>query len=319
MGAVAVSGEQGFAPTSRLGYRLQMTNSLPSVIIYTDGGCRPNPGPGGWGVVVLRRGTEPTELSGAEEEATNNRMELTAAIEALRSLEGSHAVELITDSQYLRKGVTEWMKGWRARGWKTASKKNVANRDLWEAIDREIARHEIEWRWVKGHAGNEWNERADELASAQIPRPELPVEDFDAVHVFAAVAHSGKADAGAWAVLFSFRGQEKQLSGREAGASANRMHIMGAGMGLAELSRTVRVHLYTASDYLKDGATTWINGWRSRNWTTREGKDVANRDLWQRLATLLDRHDVQWHVVSRDALPEQMEQVKALAKDALLI
>ena len=97
-----------------------MADALPAVTIYTDGGCRPNPGPGGWGVVVLRQGSEPVELSGAEAEATNNRMELRAAIEALKSLQGSHAVELVTDSQYLRKGVTEWMAGWRAKGWKTA-------------------------------------------------------------------------------------------------------------------------------------------------------------------------------------------------------
>jgi ribonuclease HI len=294
-----------------------MNDRLPPVTIYTDGGCRPNPGPGGWGVVVLRPGAEPIELSGAEAEATNNRMELRAAIEALKSLQGSHAVELVTDSQYLRRGVTEWMAGWRVKGWKTAGRKDVANRDLWEALDREIARHEIDWRWVKGHAGNEWNERADELASAQIPRSALPIDDFDAVHLFTAVAHSGKADAGAWGVLFIYRGSEKELSGRQAGASANRMHITGAGVGLAELSRTVKVHLYTASDYLKDGATNWIKGWRSRNWTTREGKPVANRELWQRLATLLDRHDVHWHVVSRDALPEQMERAKALAKATL--
>jgi ribonuclease HI len=210
------------------------------------------------------------------------------------------------------------MEGWRAKGWKTAGRKNVANRDLWEALDREIARHEIEWRWVKGHAGNEWNERADELASAEIPRPDLPVADFDAVHLFTAVAHSGKRDAGAWAVILGYRGETKELSGRQPGASANQMHITGAGFGLAELSRTVRVHLYTVSDYLKDGATTWIKGWRSRGWTTREGKPVANRSLWQRLVTLVDRHDVHWHVVSKDLMPEEMERAKALAKETLM-
>ena len=294
-----------------------MSGGLPEVTIYTDGGCRPNPGPGGWGAVILREGADPVELSGAEERATNNRMELRAAIEALRAVDGPHRVELVTDSEYLRKGVTEWMKGWRAKGWKTAGKKDVANRDLWEALDAEIGRHDIAWRWVKGHAGNEWNERADELASAEIPRPELPVDDPGAVHLFTAVAHSGKLDAGAWAVLLSFRGEEKQLSGRQAGASANRMHIVGAGMGLAELSRRVRVHLYTASDYLKDGATAWIKGWRARGWTTRDGKPVANRDLWRRLDTLVGRHDVHWHVVSRDALPDEMERAKAVAKAAL--
>jgi len=294
-----------------------MSDTLPSVTIYTDGGCRPNPGPGGWGAVVLHPDSKPIEMNGADPKATNNRMELQAAIEALRSLDGPHRVELFTDSQYVRKGVTEWMTKWRATGWKTAGKKDVANRDLWEALNDEIKRHKIIWRWVKGHAGDEWNERADQLASAAMPRAPLPVDDPKAVHLFTAVAHSGKQDAGAWAVLMSFRGEEKELSGRQPGASANRMHITGAGMGLAELNRRVKVHLYTASDYLKDGATQWINGWRARNWTTREGKPVANRDLWQRLATLVGRHDVHWHVASRDAMPEEMERAKAMAKEAL--
>jgi ribonuclease HI len=294
-----------------------MTVDLPSVTIYTDGGCRPNPGPGGWGAIVLRPGGDPIELNGADPEATNNRMELMAAIEALRFLDGPHRVELVTDSDYVRKGVTEWMSGWRRTGWMTAGKKSVANRDLWEALNEEILRHRIDWKWVRGHTGNKWNERADELASSAIPRAPLPVDDPDAVHLFTAVAHSGKQGAGAWAVLFRYRGQERELSGRQAGASANRMHITGAGMGLAELNRRVKVHLYTASDYLKDGATAWIKGWQARSWTTRDGKPVANRDLWQRLAILLGRHDVHWHVVSSDSLPEEMERAKAMAKDAL--
>ena len=294
-----------------------MSEPLPRVTVYTDGGCRPNPGPGGWGAVVLRDTVDPEELSGSEPSSTNNRMELQAALAALQSLADPHRVDLYTDSEYLKKGVTEWLARWRRNGWKTTGKKAVANRDLWEALAGEIDRHPIEWHWVRGHTGDRWNERADELASAAIPRPPLPVDDADAVHLFTAVAHSGKRDAGAWAVLFSYRGKERELSGYQAGASANRMHIMGAGMGLAELSRTMKVHLYTASDYLKDGSTAWINGWRARGWTTRDGKPVANRDLWQRLAILLDRHDVHWHVVSRDALPEQMERVKAIAKDAL--
>jgi ribonuclease HI len=294
-----------------------VTGERPRVTVYTDGGCRPNPGPGGWGVVILGAGETPLELSGAEAKATNNRMELRAAIEALRSLDRPHAVELVTDSEYLRKGVTEWLAGWRARGWQTAGKTAVANRDLWQALDRELGRHSISWRWVKGHAGNQWNERADALAAAAIPRQPLPVDDPGAVHLFTAVAHSGKRDAGAWAVLLRFGDTERELGGRQPGASANRMHIVGAGMGLAELSRSVRVHLYTVSDYLGDGASRWIAGWQARGWTTRDGKPVANRELWQRLATLLARHDVRWHVVSSDELPEEMGRAKALARASL--
>jgi ribonuclease HI len=294
-----------------------MSTDLPQVTIYTDGGCRPNPGPGGWGAILLREKSDPEELSGAEARATNNRMELQAAIEALRRLDRPHRVHLVTDSEYLRKGVTKWMTTWRRTGWKTASKKDVANRDLWEALSEEIERHRVDWRWVRGHTGDRWNERADELASAAVPRSPLPVEDPEAVHLFTAVAHSGKQDAGAWAVLLSFRGEERILSGRTEGASANRMHITSAGIGLSELKRSVKVHLYTASDYLKDGATAWIKGWRARGWTTRDGTPVANRELWQRLATLIDRHDVRWHVASSDQLPEEMERAKAAAKEAL--
>jgi ribonuclease HI len=133
------------------------------VEIHTDGACSGNPGPGGWGAVLTWRGKE-RELSGAEPLTTNNRMELTAAIAALESLKRPMPVVLWTDSQYLRQGITEWLPGWRARGWRTADKKPVKNQDLWERLDAARARHRVEWRWLKGHAGHALNERADALA-----------------------------------------------------------------------------------------------------------------------------------------------------------
>lgn len=137
------------------------------VVIYTDGACRGNPGPGGWGV-WLRYGDTEKELCGGEPETTNNRMELTAAIEALKALTRPVAVDLFTDSQYLRKGITEWMDNWKKRGWKTAAKKPVKNADLWKALDEATAGHDIHWRWVKGHSGDPGNEKADELANRGI-------------------------------------------------------------------------------------------------------------------------------------------------------
>lgn len=137
------------------------------VTIYTDGACRGNPGPGGWGV-VMTSGKHEKLLKGAEQETTNNRMELVAAIEALTALKRQCAVELYTDSQYLRRGVLEWMEDWKKRDWKTAAKKPVKNRDLWEALDRQLNRHEINWHWVKGHSGNPGNEQADALANDAI-------------------------------------------------------------------------------------------------------------------------------------------------------
>jgi ribonuclease HI len=138
-----------------------------AVEIWTDGACSGNPGPGGWGAILLF-GEHHKELSGAEPDTTNNRMELQAAIGALTALKRPCRVMLHTDSQYVKGGITSWIFGWKRNGWKTADKKPVKNMDLWQALDEAIQRHEIEWRWVKGHAGNKLNERADELAREAI-------------------------------------------------------------------------------------------------------------------------------------------------------
>jgi ribonuclease HI len=139
------------------------------VEMYTDGACRGNPGPGGWGV-LLRCDDSERELSGAVSQTTNNRMELQAAIEGLAALTRPCRVRLTTDSEYLCRGITEWLAGWKARGWKTAARKAVKNVDLWQRLDAEAARHDVEWRWVRGHTGHPGNERADALATAAIDR-----------------------------------------------------------------------------------------------------------------------------------------------------
>ena len=140
---------------------------MSSVEIYTGGACRGNPGPGGWGA-TLEMGEHFRELSGAEAMTTNNRMELTAVISALEALKRPVPVKLYTDSEYVRRGITEWLKSWKARGWKTADKKPVKNQDLWERLDAVAAQHQIEWHWVKGHSGVPGNERVDRLANAAI-------------------------------------------------------------------------------------------------------------------------------------------------------
>ncbi len=142
-----------------------MKSSNPEVTIYTDGGCAPNPGPGGWGALIVF-GEHEKELCGGAAASTNNQMELTAAISALSALTKPCKVTLYTDSQYLRKGITEWMRDWKRRGWKTASNEPVKNRDLWEKLDALAPQHDIVWKWVKGHAGHEQNERVDRLAAA---------------------------------------------------------------------------------------------------------------------------------------------------------
>jgi ribonuclease HI len=149
---------------------------MDKVEIFTDGACKGNPGPGGWGAWMIAGGMDAwiaagrpdaktKELCGGEPDTTNNRMELQAVIEALNALKRPCEVIVHTDSQYVHKGISEWLAGWKARGWKTASKAPVKNVDLWQALDEARLRHTIEWRWVKGHAGHEGNEKADELAN----------------------------------------------------------------------------------------------------------------------------------------------------------
>jgi ribonuclease HI len=135
----------------------------PEVVIYTDGACSGNPGPGGWGALLISGGHR-KDICGGEPDTTNNRMELMAAIQALEALTKPCKVELHTDSTYVMKGISEWIHGWKKRGWKTADKKPVKNEDLWRRLDQARLRHEVDWRWVKGHAGHELNEHADALA-----------------------------------------------------------------------------------------------------------------------------------------------------------
>lgn len=140
---------------------------MKEVQIFSDGACRGNPGPGGWGV-LLRYGDVEKTLHGGEKNTTNNRMELQAAIEGLRALTQSCEVDLTTDSQYVRKGITEWIHGWKKNGWRTSAKKPVKNGDLWKTLDELVQKHNVQWHWVKGHSGHRENEIADELANLGI-------------------------------------------------------------------------------------------------------------------------------------------------------
>jgi ribonuclease HI len=143
---------------------------MPDLYAYTDGACSGNPGPGGWGALLIARDGDTTlkirELSGGEADTTNNRMELLAAINALNALEKPSTITVVTDSVYVKDGITKWIHGWKSRGWKTAAKKPVKNEELWKDLDAATQRHSVTWEWIKGHAGHEENEKADELARA---------------------------------------------------------------------------------------------------------------------------------------------------------
>jgi ribonuclease HI len=277
-----------------------MNADLPKVTIYSDGACNPNPGPGGWAAVLMFPGQAPQELVGGEPETTNNRMELRAALEALRQLSGSHQVQVYTDSNYLRRGISEWLQQWEAQGWRTSGKTAVKNQDLWQALAAELGRHRVSWHWTRGHAGHPWNERADQLARSAIPPSPLPLDDERAIHLFTAASYLGR----------------EKMSGEVQGSSSNRLHLQAAIAGLAAIKKPLPIHLYTTSNYLKEGATQWVRQWSVRNWQTREGKPVSHRDLWEELAHLTQAHQITWHVVPKSGPPAEMLQTKQLASEA---
>lgn len=287
--------------------------SLPLVTIYTDGSCSPNPGPGGWGVVILPENGKKRELSGKVAETTNNRMELQASLEALRALPCPHRVQLFTDSKYVQNGISKWISIWRSNNWLTAEKEAVKNRDLWEALDNEIKRHEIKWLWVKGHADDPHNERVDALAVAARGRAHLPLNDETAIHIFMGITWKQKVQVGSWAAVFRYRKHVKIIGGVVENSSANRIHIQSACDALRTLKRRLPVHLYTSSGYLKDGAIDWLRGWERNGWKTREGKEVSNKEEWQELNLQLQEYSVSLHVIDKEKAPCYSQEAKELA------
>ncbi|AGF79783.1 ribonuclease HI [Desulfocapsa sulfexigens DSM 10523] len=287
--------------------------ALPLVTIYTDGSCSPNPGPGGWGVVILPENGKKRELSGKVDVTTNNRMELLAALKALQALPCPHAVELFTDSKYVKNGITKWIGNWRSNNWLTAEKEAVKNRDLWEALDNEIKRHEVKWLWVKGHDNDPNNERADALAVAARGRAVLPLSDETAIHIFMGITWKQKLQIGSWAAVFRYRKHFKIIGGVVKNSSANRIHIQSACDALRTLKRRLPVHLYTSSGYLKDGAGNWLSGWERNGWKTREGKVVSNKEEWQELNLQLQEYSVILHVIDKEMPPCHSQEAKELA------
>jgi len=283
----------------------------PQVTIYTDGGADPNPGTGGWAAVLIDPATGRTrELSGGEPRTTNNRMELTAAIRALEALPQPSRVRLVTDSLYLRKGVTQWLPGWIARGWRRKDG-DLLNEDLWRRLAELIRDHEIRWDWVKGHAGDRHNERADRLATAAIraQRAAAPAaraaekeEGPPDAEVFLRVSSAGRQ--GGWAALVRHGGGEAVLSASRPGASPNQLDLLAAIAALASLPPGITVDVHTGSDYLRNGASGWLAGWKRRGWKTQEGKPVLNRDLWQQLDAALAARRVRWPALKGREVPE---------------
>ena len=285
------------------------------VVIYTDGGAEPNPGYGGWGAVLLHPGSgRSRELSGSDPDTTNNRMELMAAIEGLAALKSACAVDLFTDSAYLKRGIKEWLPRWKGKNWRRRDGSPVKNADLWRRLDEMAHRHDIEWHWVKGHAGDEYNERADALATAQIRAQRDKAEpktsatsrrDFEVL-----LKLTCNRERGAWMARVRGVASDETLSGEASGVTTNQLELRAAEEILRQLPAESSVAVTGGSDYLRQGASRWMGGWKRSGWRTREGNAVKNAELWKALDAQLARRDIEW----RAPRVGEREEIKELGR-----
>jgi ribonuclease HI len=300
----------------------------PRVTVYTDGGCDPNPGPGGWGAILRWEGRE-WLLSGNDPSTTNNRMELQAAAAALALLEGLLGrcrVDLHTDSEYLRLGITEWIDGWIRRDWRTSGDTPVQNQDLWRTLHRLTEAHTVVWHWLKGHAGHLLNERADRLATEarqalvrgreQADQEPEAGDDRPAVDIYVKASCHGVRGRGGWGAVLRMDEHTKTLQGDESSTTANAMLIRGAAAALGALTRPCQVTVHSDAKYLVNGASSWVRGWQARGWQTRDGNPVANQAEWQALLDAARPHRVTWRLVSGEAIPEELDRAGELAGQA---
>jgi ribonuclease HI len=294
------------------------SGKLLDITIYTDGSCSPNPGPGGWAALLLFTGSgKVIELQGAEVATTNNRMELQAALSAMESLQESCSLEIITDSKYLQRGVSEWLERWKKKQWRTAEGLPVKNRDLWEKFALELERHEVCWKWVKGHGADPCNIRVDELAAAarkSLPAAEVAL-DAEAIHLYPGVTWKNSTGCGAWAVVLRYHHHCRILGRPAADTTANKLYLVAVIEGIRALKRVLPVLVYTRFGYLRDGLQTWMEPWRKRGWQTREGKEVSNKEQWMELARLRQEFAVTIVDVSEAEPPCHSQEAKELARE----
>ena len=304
----------------------------PHVVVYTDGGCDPNPGPGGWGAVLVYK-LKTHELSGAERVTTNNRMELTAAIKALETLTKSCDVLLMTDSQYLRRGITEWLNDWVAHGWRKKDGQPVENIDLWKMLVKEASRHTVEWRWVKGHRGDVLNERADQLAtvarqnllsgqaSTVIPAERKPTESsrlkgMPQITLVARGCALGVPGPAGYACVVKEGKKQELMAGHWPTASSNLMELWAVIKGLQSLQAISQVTIYSGSKYVLNGAQKWLSGWESNGWRTSSGKPVSNKETWLELIRAMGDHDITWRQLDDTILDLSREAASRARQEA---
>jgi ribonuclease HI len=250
----------------------------------------------------------------------------------LEGLFGRCQLSIYTDSQYLRQGITEWMEIWVNRGWQTSNKEPVKNQDLWRVLHRLTQAHDVTWRWLKGHTGHPFNERADRLATealrslqrtqrVSLTRPpsgeRQPVADGrPVVDICVKASCRGAERRGGWAAVMRTGEHAKSLSGSEPSTTANAMLIRGATEALKALTKPCQVTLYSDANYLIKGASLWVKGWQARGWQTREGKPVENRAAWEALLEAARPHHITWLQVQGETAPADLSWAGELATEA---
>ncbi len=290
--------------------------TIPNIKIYSDGSCSPNPGPGGWAAVLMfNDGKRIIELSGYESQATNNRMELIAAIKALESLERNARVEMYTDSRYLQRGVTEWLERWQRNGWLTSDGMAIKNIDLWQILLPLLRCHQVEWFWVKGHGENKWNKRADELAAeARNISNQKPVKN-SCINIYLGVTWKNSTLSGSWVTILTYDSYLKILYGKEEETTANRLYLTAVIEGLKVLKQVQPVTVYTRSGYLRSGMDAWLESWKNKGWTNTEGKEISNKLKWLELYKLKQVYPISTATYSSKQSPCFAQEAKELARE----
>ncbi len=288
---------------------------MEEILIYTDGSCYPNPGVGGWAALLIFENQEPRILQGAEREATNNRMELTAPVKALQALESKSSVVVCTDSKYVRDGISSWITKWQNRGWKTMDGEPVKNQDLWMALLDQVQRHQVSWRWVKGHGDDTYNQLVDQLAVEARGEANVPVIDEKCINVFLGVTCQHKTKTGGWCAILVYKNHYKVLGQRMVEVTANILYLQAVIHALEALKMNLPVVIHTSSGYLKDGATSWLSGWRKRGWKTRDGQDVVNREYWHKIDSLQSKYTVEYQLIDKTNSPCLMQEAKEIARE----
>lgn len=308
-----------------------MSEQKPKVTIFSDGACsgNGNNGVGGWAAVLLF-GDREQELSGGKKDTTNNQMELTAVCEALEALPQPSRVTLYTDSQYVKKGITEWIHGWVKNGWVNSKREPVANKELWLRLLDARKRHDVEFQWVKGHAGNQHNERVDRLAVSEIaklkgkPAPEpakkaavKPIP-ADATRVYITTSFESKTKSGGWGVIIATPNETKEFSGGMKNGSDYQAALTAAITALENAPAQTKIHVFIDNETVQKGASSWIKGWRANGWLNSKKEPVVHKDLWQRLDKVMENMTIEWKPAHLEAGRDELERSITLAKQARL-